>query len=542
MNYRLVRAMLTALVIICAAAPGSATVVTRSTIPEQVAPLPNASAAPFRGRRLIHTHDARGAVLSISPSGCSSNGALSFIGGGSGSFSGGNAAGILAGLVNEACDPYTAVGAGDRNVIGGDGGSYSAAIVAGLGGSIEGSAGSIIGAGNLNVISYMLPYYNSNLSAIVAGSVNVLMSPVSFIGAGVSNSIVPPGSQIPYGPSSFIGAGYGNSITSDFSVIAGGYQNVLTGEYAAITGGFDNSVSGAYAAILDGEGNSAGGAYSYIGSGQGNSITANGSVGGVTGAAYASIAGGLNNTIEAVVSSGARYGFIGGGHGNALAAFNGVIGGGQSNTAIGDDSTVPGGLSNYAAGVASFAAGNGSQALTNGSFVWSDDSRGATTLKSTAINQFLARAAGGFYLYSSANLKSGVKLAAGSGSWSSLSDRAAKIGIEDVDDARILAKVQALPVSEWSYAAQGTGIRHLGPMAQDFRAAFGLGEDAKHISAVDEEGVALAAIKALQAEVAEKDRKFKDLDAKYTRLDLRLEALERHWSDRKVGRDSRLER
>jgi hypothetical protein len=46
----------------------------------------------------------------------------------------------------------------------------------------------------------------------------------------------------------------------------------------------------------------------------------------------------------------------------------------------------------------------------------------------------------GFFLYSSANLKSGVKLAPGSGSWSSLSDRAAKTGIENIDDARILAK------------------------------------------------------------------------------------------------------
>ncbi len=74
-------------------------------------------------------------------------------------------------------------------------------------------------------------------------------------------------------------------------------------------------------------------------------------------------------------------------------------------------------------------------------------------------------------------------------------------------------------MSEWSYREQGIGVRHLGPMAQDFRAAFGLGEDEKHISAVDEEGVALAAIKALQAEVAEKD-------AALTKLEARVDALE----------------
>jgi len=55
-----------------------------------------------------------------------------------------------------------------------------------------------------------------------------------------------------------------------------------------------------------------------------------------------------------------------------------------------------------------------------------------------------------------------------------------------------------MPASEWSYAAQGAAVRHLGPMAQDFRAAFNLGEvDGRH-STVDEEGVALAAIEALK--------------------------------------------
>jgi hypothetical protein len=39
-------------------------------------------------------------------------------------------------------------------------------------------------------------------------------------------------------------------------------------------------------------------------------------------------------------------------------------------------------------------------------------------------------------------------------------------------------------------------------MAQDFYAAFGVGEDDKHITSIDEDGVALAAIKALHAENA----------------------------------------
>lgn len=38
---------------------------------------------------------------------------------------------------------------------------------------------------------------------------------------------------------------------------------------------------------------------------------------------------------------------------------------------------------------------------------------------------------------------------------------------------------------------------HLGPMAQDFHAAFNVGMDDKHMATVDEEGVALAAIQGL---------------------------------------------
>jgi hypothetical protein len=56
-------------------------------------------------------------------------------------------------------------------------------------------------------------------------------------------------------------------------------------------------------------------------------------------------------------------------------------------------------------------------------------------------------------------------------------------------------------------------------MAQDFHVAFGLGEDDKHISTVDEEGVALSAIKALQAEVAAKDRELNSLEARVKALE-----------------------
>src|SRR4029079_9793366 len=80
-----------------------------------------------------------------------------------------------------------------------------------------------------------------------------------------------------------------------------------------------------------------------------------------------------------------------------------------------------------------------------------------------------------------------------------LSDRTLKTGFAAVDSRDVLQKLVSLPVSTWSYTAQGTGVKHLGPTAQDFRATFGLGEDDTTISVVDEQGVALAAIQGLHA-------------------------------------------
>ena len=56
-------------------------------------------------------------------------------------------------------------------------------------------------------------------------------------------------------------------------------------------------------------------------------------------------------------------------------------------------------------------------------------------------------------------------------------------------------------MESWSYKAR-PGNKHIGPMAQDFHAAFGLnGSDDTHIATVDESGVALAAIQGLNEKV-----------------------------------------
>lgn len=104
------------------------------------------------------------------------------------------------------------------------------------------------------------------------------------------------------------------------------------------------------------------------------------------------------------------------------------------------------------------------------------------------------------------------------GTLTEMSDRNAKTGIEAVDPSEILAKVRAMPVSAWTYKHDvEDGIRHIGPMAQDFYAAFGTGRDDKGISSLDSGGVALAAIQALSDENA-------DLRARLLRLETQLSA------------------
>jgi len=80
--------------------------------------------------------------------------------------------------------------------------------------------------------------------------------------------------------------------------------------------------------------------------------------------------------------------------------------------------------------------------------------------------------------------------------------------------------VAALPLHSWSYRSESNSVRHLGPVAQDFHSAFGLGADDKHIAALDSSGVALAAIQGLQRELRAKQ-------AEIDRLNQRLAAIER---------------
>jgi hypothetical protein len=107
------------------------------------------------------------------------------------------------------------------------------------------------------------------------------------------------------------------------------------------------------------------------------------------------------------------------------------------------------------------------------------------------------------------------------GVWTNNSDINLKTNFARADGQEILEKLARLPMQTWQYKTEPSEVRHIGPMAQDFRRAFGLGLDERHISTVDEGGIALAAIQGLYEALVELKKENATLRA---RLDALAEA------------------
>ncbi|MFD9302868.1 tail fiber domain-containing protein [Streptomyces sp. NPDC060048] len=90
-------------------------------------------------------------------------------------------------------------------------------------------------------------------------------------------------------------------------------------------------------------------------------------------------------------------------------------------------------------------------------------------------------------------------------------DSTAAAPVGAVNGFAVLETVAALPVSTWRYLWEPDDVLHLGPMAQDWHAAFGFNRDDTRIPVVDGLGVALVCIQALHRHVEE-------LQAEVTRL------------------------
>ncbi|HYP18139.1 MAG TPA: tail fiber domain-containing protein [Opitutus sp.] len=347
----------------------------------------------------------------------------------------------------------------------------------------------------------------------------------------------------------FNGTPLPNAAASDFSTIGGGGGNEIgvKSEGATIVGGLLNTIGeNSYYSFVGGLGNEVG-SDSYaatIAGGRGHNI--------YDGADFSTVVGGETNR-------------IGAGAGYAVAV---------------------GGSYNQANAPYTFAAGSHAIANHAGSFVWAgrETPPGSTTglpYSSEGPNEFRIRAKGGVHLSNGTSLNFGsqarqminlwnkdygigvqtntlyqrtthtfawyqggvhhdafVNPGAGktlmlltawgltvNGTLVSKSDRDAKENFAPVDAADVLAKVVALPISRWSYKDDERKSLHVGPMAQDFHAAFHLGEDDKHIATVDADGIALAAIQARHAELKARDATVEELNRRLARMESLVERL-----------------
>jgi prepilin-type processing-associated H-X9-DG protein len=354
-------------------------------------------------------------------------------------------------------------------------------------------------------------------SAVAAGKNNFASGQGSFVGAGTANQANGISSLVIGGfdnravaIDSLVGAGAGNRATGARSVIVGGGYNLASGQWSFVGGGGRDGTDSIPAGTLFKD-NSALGDFSVIGGGQGNTAFADGSA----------VLGGKFNIAYAPYSA---------------------VAGGQSNFADADYAFVAGGQQNHAIGVASFVAGTKSVASSRGQFVWADNTQQFFDSTDSSHNQnglwwangtntFSVRASGGVMFVTAVNGNgypmTGIAAVAGSGSWASYSDRNVKENFATIDPRAILDHVTHLPITTWNYIAEGAAVRHLGPVAQDFRREFGLGHNDTTITVVDVEGVALAAIQGLHQLVQQKDDRIAALEAQARAQEERMAALQR---------------
>jgi hypothetical protein len=380
-------------------------------------------------------------------------------------------------------------------------GFASNAVTAGVvGATVAGGGGRFAGSNLPNSAS-------GNFATVSGGLGNRADGPSSTVGGGYSN--------LASGSTSTVAGGESNEATNHLATVGGGFRNWAAGYGATVAGGSAGFAAGDYATLAGGESNVVGGGWAAVGGGFSNQATEIGATvaGGALNAAstnYASIGGGYYNWASGFAAT------VGGGFDGFASGNYSTLAGGQSNIAFGDGSTVSGGLNNRAVSFASVPGGTRCLATNNGAFVWSGVTNVDTA--STNVNSFTVRAPGGARFLSTTNTNSvGVILAGAATAWAALSDSNAKTDIEPVEPRAILRKVAEMPVTSWHYK-HDLNRRYIGPMAQDFHAAFGLGSDDTSISTLDSDGVMYAAIKGLVEELKDRDAAIDELKSEVRAL------------------------
>jgi len=398
----------------------------------------------------------------------------------------------------------------------------------------------------------------------------------TIIGGGSTNGLPYPSTNEVMADFGTVVGGRGNRANGTYSV-AMGFVSIASGSQSTAMGG--SSATGDYSTAMGAAG--AGGEFStamgtsYASATNSTAMGASTASGNSATAMGASTASGEGSTAMGAATASTNFSTAMGGSATASGYASTAIGllstaGGYAATSIGYFSS--------ANGDHSFAAGSYAHANYTGDFVWGDSVLGGSA---TGPDQFYVRAQGGLQLDNSTSMfcgnqtrqmlnlfqsgygmgvqnyveyfRTGSKFAwftggvhsdteddPGAGglvtmsldqngnlgvtgytvatAYYTSSDRNRKAGLEPVDTKTVLEKVASLPISRWHFTNE-VATTHLGPMAQDFHAAFNVGMDDKHIATVDETGVALAAIQGLNQKLEERNAEIKTLKEKAAKVD-----------------------
>ncbi|WP_226023380.1 tail fiber domain-containing protein [Halomicrobium salinisoli] len=288
------------------------------------------------------------------------------------------------------------------------------------------------------------------------GNANVVYDSGGTVGGGRGNQAGSSGTSS--SNEATVGGGYQNTANAGKATVAGGNGNTASGQESTVAGGYTNAASGNYSTVAGGSGNTASGLKSAV-------------------------AGGTSNTAGAQESA---------------------VGGGYNNAASGQYSAVPGGINNAASGDYAFAGGRRAKANDVGAFVWADsqssDFASNTDYNSSGVtgsDTFHARAQNGVRFVTAGGT---TFLDGNGGGWNTTSTKAAKTNFQSVDPENALEGVQSLDIATWEYKdddGEGLGVEHMGPVAEDFDEAFGLGDSDEYINSINADGVAFAAIQGL---------------------------------------------
>jgi len=384
-----------------------------------------------------------------------------------------------------------------------------------------------VGGGLKNTAGYASTNFDDARAATVAGGENNTAGNAwATVGGGQFNTAIGVfatvgGGQLNINSGFYatVGGGAGNTNSGFVATVGGGLKNTSGGSAATVGGGSANTSSGTGATVPGGALNSAAGDYSFAAGLQARANHAGTFVwGDSTEADFASTA---TNQFLIRASGGVGIGTGSPGaqldvasSGNTTIRISGPVGGGPGVAVACEFATYSPGLNPASARILATDDGN-----------WSNDLDLMTKVPGAAGNALQSRlhvASGGNIGIGTNNPSQKLHVIGNilaSGTVTGSSDRNVKEHFASVNPRDVLEKVSALPITEWNYIADHETLRHIGPMAQDFYAAFNVGMDDKHISMVDADGVALAAIQGLNQKVEARD-------AEIAALKERLEKLE----------------